>query len=172
MRSAQRRRGSSSTELRVDGDGDSPDLADTLRAVHRGRSQGRQFYVSQVPNIGNPQFDREPAYAALTFPDAGYQLLGLYRFWNIIEYWFPYRDQLDQEWDRVLAEFGIGVFYPDKRPTQRIGIVPDVEVRPTIAGIRAGRDEVLEEGLRQILGRSRPIRSRRWPGLCAENGAR
>ena len=51
---------------------------------------------------------------------------------------------------------GIGVFYPDKRPTQRIGIVPDVEVRPTIAGIRAGRDEVLEEGLRQILGRDVP----------------
>jgi C-terminal processing protease CtpA/Prc len=45
---------------------------------------------------------------------------------------------------------GIGVFYPDKKPTQRIGIVPDVEVRPTIAGIRAGRDEVLEEALRQI----------------------
>jgi C-terminal processing protease CtpA/Prc len=51
---------------------------------------------------------------------------------------------------------GIGVFYPDKKPTQRIGIVPDVEVRPTIAGIRAGRDEVLEEALRQILGRETP----------------
>ena len=51
---------------------------------------------------------------------------------------------------------GIGVFYPDKRPTQRVGIVPDVEVRPTIAGIRAGRDEVLEEALRQILGRQTP----------------
>jgi len=48
---------------------------------------------------------------------------------------------------------GIGVFYPDKAPTQRIGIVPNVEVEPTIAGIRAGRDEVLEEALRQILGR-------------------
>jgi len=47
---------------------------------------------------------------------------------------------------------GIGVFFPDKRPTQRIGIVPDIEVRPTIAGIRAGRDEVLEAALRQILG--------------------
>jgi C-terminal processing protease CtpA/Prc len=47
---------------------------------------------------------------------------------------------------------GIGVFYPDKRPTQRIGIVPDVEARPTLAGIRAGRDEVLEAGIRQILG--------------------
>ena len=47
---------------------------------------------------------------------------------------------------------GIGVFYPDKTPTQRVGIVPDVEVRPSIAGIREGRDEVLEEALRQILG--------------------
>jgi C-terminal processing protease CtpA/Prc len=51
---------------------------------------------------------------------------------------------------------GIGVFYPDKRPTQRIGIVPDVEVKPTIAAIRAGRDEVLEEALLQILGREAP----------------
>jgi C-terminal processing protease CtpA/Prc len=42
------------------------------------------------------------------------------------------------------------VFYPDKRPTQRIGIIPDIEVKPTIAGIREGRDEVLEEALRQI----------------------
>jgi C-terminal processing protease CtpA/Prc len=48
---------------------------------------------------------------------------------------------------------GIGVFYPDRKPTQRVGIVPDVVKRPTIAGIRAGRDEVLEEGIRQVLGR-------------------
>ena len=47
---------------------------------------------------------------------------------------------------------GIGVFYPDKTPTQRVGIVPDVVVRPTIAGIREGRDEVLAEAIRQILG--------------------
>jgi C-terminal processing protease CtpA/Prc len=46
---------------------------------------------------------------------------------------------------------GIGVFYPDKKPTQRIGIIPDVEVKPTIAGIRAGRDEVLEAALCQII---------------------
>lgn len=47
---------------------------------------------------------------------------------------------------------GIGVFYPDKSPTQRIGIVPDILVTPTIAGIRAGHDEMLEVGLRVILG--------------------
>ena len=51
---------------------------------------------------------------------------------------------------------GIGVFDPDKTPTQRIGILPNVEVHPTIAGIRAGRDEVLEEALRQIIGGDGP----------------
>lgn len=49
---------------------------------------------------------------------------------------------------------GIGVFHPDGRPTQRIGIVPDVEARPTIAGIRRGRDEVLQAGVAQIVGPS------------------
>src|SRR5947209_6051175 len=47
---------------------------------------------------------------------------------------------------------GIGVFYPDKAPTQRLGIVPNVKVAPTLAGVREGRDEVLEAALRQILG--------------------
>ncbi|MBX5461165.1 MAG: hypothetical protein IRZ28_08750 [Steroidobacteraceae bacterium] len=45
---------------------------------------------------------------------------------------------------------GLGVFYPDRRPTQRIGIVPDIVVKPTIEGIRDGRDEVLEAAIRQI----------------------
>lgn len=45
---------------------------------------------------------------------------------------------------------GIGVFYPDKRPTQRIGIIPDIEVRPTIAGLRAIRDDVLDAAINEI----------------------
>jgi C-terminal processing protease CtpA/Prc len=49
---------------------------------------------------------------------------------------------------------GIGVFYPDKRPTQQVGIIPDLVVRPTIEGIRAGRDEVLEAALKKVLGRT------------------
>ncbi|MDX6181186.1 S41 family peptidase [Flavobacterium sp. Fl-77] len=42
---------------------------------------------------------------------------------------------------------GIGVYYPDGRETQRIGIVPDIEVKPTIKGIQEGRDEVLDRAL-------------------------
>jgi C-terminal processing protease CtpA/Prc len=51
---------------------------------------------------------------------------------------------------------GLGVFYPDQKPTQRIGIVPDIEVKPTIAGIRDGRDEVLEVAIRRVLGPEAP----------------
>jgi len=47
---------------------------------------------------------------------------------------------------------GLGVFYPNHTPTQRVGIVPDIVLAPTIEGIRAGRDELLEEAIRQITG--------------------
>jgi C-terminal processing protease CtpA/Prc len=45
---------------------------------------------------------------------------------------------------------GLGVFYPDHRPTQRIGIVPDLTVEPTVKGIASGRDEILEAAIRAI----------------------
>ena len=45
---------------------------------------------------------------------------------------------------------GIGVYYPDGRETQRIGIVPDIEVKPTIEGIKQGKDEVLERAIKFI----------------------
>ncbi len=39
---------------------------------------------------------------------------------------------------------GLSVRHADGRQLQRIGVLPHVRVDPTIAGIRAGRDEVLE----------------------------
>ena len=51
---------------------------------------------------------------------------------------------------RRTAISGIGVFYPDKRRTQQIGIVPDIVVKPTIAGIRDGKDEVLERAISEL----------------------
>ncbi len=83
-----------------------PELGATLRAVYRNRSTaGRQHYLSLAPNAGNPSFDHELPYSNLTFPDAGYRLLALYRFWNIIEYWFPYRDVIGTNWDETLSAF-------------------------------------------------------------------
>jgi len=82
------------------------ELAGTLRAIHHNRAaEQRQFYVSLVPGIGNPSFDHELGYTNLKLPDAGYQLLALYRLWNIVEYWFPYRDLIEQSWNGELTTF-------------------------------------------------------------------
>jgi len=81
------------------------DLSESLRSIRDNRLPGKQFYVSKVSGVGNPSFDHELGYANLTLPDAGFQLLGLYRFWNIIEYWSPYRDLTAEDWNGVLGEF-------------------------------------------------------------------
>jgi C-terminal processing protease CtpA/Prc len=39
---------------------------------------------------------------------------------------------------------GQGVWHADGRQLQRVGLQPDVEVHPTLAGIRTGKDEVLD----------------------------
>jgi len=45
---------------------------------------------------------------------------------------------------------GHDVRHADGRQLQRVGLVPDIEVKPTLAGIRAGRDEVLEKALESL----------------------
>lgn len=47
---------------------------------------------------------------------------------------------------------GHDVRHADGRQLQRVGLVPQVAASPTIAGIRAGRDEVLETALRYVGG--------------------
>jgi C-terminal processing protease CtpA/Prc len=42
---------------------------------------------------------------------------------------------------------GHDVRWPDGRELQRVGLQPDIHVRPTIAGIRAGKDEVLDRAI-------------------------
>jgi C-terminal processing protease CtpA/Prc len=39
---------------------------------------------------------------------------------------------------------GVGVIRADGTTMQRVGMRPDIEVAPTLLGIRAGRDEVLD----------------------------
>jgi C-terminal processing protease CtpA/Prc len=45
---------------------------------------------------------------------------------------------------------GQGVWHADGRQLQRMGLQPDVEVHPTLAGIRAGKDEVLDKAVEYL----------------------
>ena len=46
---------------------------------------------------------------------------------------------------------GLGVYNPDSTETQRVGIIPDVFVNPTVSGLQAGRDELLETAVEWVL---------------------
>jgi C-terminal processing protease CtpA/Prc len=74
-----------------------------LQHVWKNRPTGEQFWVGQH-DIGNPDLTREPVYAEFEHVDTGYRILAAFRLWNIIEYWFPYRDMIDEDWDGVLRE--------------------------------------------------------------------
>jgi C-terminal processing protease CtpA/Prc len=82
------------------------ELSKSLLAIYRNRpADGHQFYLTLAPSVKNPSFRHELSYSQVKFPDPGFQLLALYRFWNIFEYWSPYRDILGEDWGKVLAEF-------------------------------------------------------------------
>ena len=58
-----------------------------------------------APNIGNPEFRNEDPYSNMPYPDAGFRLLSLFRYWNMIEYFFPYKPLIKENWNDVLREF-------------------------------------------------------------------
>ena len=51
-------------------------------------------------------FPTESKYEDKIYLDAGFRLLALYRYWNIVEYFYPYRkDITDETWNSVLDKF-------------------------------------------------------------------
>ena len=81
------------------------DLKNRLREIYIYRNQDENYYLSMTPNVDNPIFTFERAYGGMVFPDPGFRLLSLYRFWNMINYFFPYKYITDKDWNDVLAEY-------------------------------------------------------------------
>ena len=80
-------------------------LAAALTHIKNNRHQGKQYYMDLVRGVENPLVRHEEAYRQFAYPDAGYRLLSLFRYWNLIQYWFPYRDLIGEDWKGVLTEF-------------------------------------------------------------------
>jgi C-terminal processing protease CtpA/Prc len=83
----------------------SPALSQQLEYLRQNRNQGEHYYVRSAPSIGNPLFLHEETYASQEAPDAGLRLVSLFRYWNMIAYFFPYRYAIGEDWQRVLPEF-------------------------------------------------------------------
>ena len=75
-----------------------------IKEIYQNRHQGEHYYI-KITAIGYPEFFHEYLYSNMLFPDAGFRLLSLYRYWNIIQYFFPYKYLTDKNWDDVLREY-------------------------------------------------------------------
>ena len=79
-------------------------LKEKIKEIYQNRHQGTHYYIKKAYYDGNPEFINEQPYST-SFPDKNLRLLALYRYWNIIQYFFPYKYLTDKNWDEVLREY-------------------------------------------------------------------
>jgi hypothetical protein len=89
----------------IEHSGLSENLTDLLLEVKKAKRNNMNFYVGISQMVGNPEFKNENEYPNMKFPDAGFRLLSLYRYWNIIQYFYPYKNLIGEDWKDVLKEF-------------------------------------------------------------------
>jgi C-terminal processing protease CtpA/Prc len=80
-------------------------LSTRLNNIYKHRNSGPNYYVRLAPGISNPVFDKEAIYRSAPANDDGFRMLALFRYWNVIEYFFPYKHLLRENWSNVLKEF-------------------------------------------------------------------
>lgn len=82
-----------------------PELTKSLSKVKSAKRSSRSYYIGTIAGIGNPEFKNERPYSSMSYPDQGFRLLSLYRYWNMIAYYFPYKNLIGEDWNMVLGEF-------------------------------------------------------------------
>ncbi|WP_417559180.1 S41 family peptidase [Mesoflavibacter zeaxanthinifaciens] len=81
------------------------ELSKKLKFIETNRHQGKKHYVSIVnKNVGNIDIINEIEYKDFEWKNENLRLLTLFRYWNIVEYFFPYKYQTDTNWDEVLIK--------------------------------------------------------------------
>ncbi|MEM6769371.1 MAG: S41 family peptidase [Bacteroidota bacterium] len=122
----------------------SDELRDYLVQVRDNRERrSNHYYVSTAGMVGNPEFKHENGYDNMPYPDDAFRYLAAVRYWNMIQYFFPYREETDVDWNATLAE-NIPAFLAaedeydyERAATRMIG-----QIKDTHANLWGGNDAV------------------------------
>jgi len=123
----------------------SNNLKSSLKEIYNNRNQGGSYYITLHPNVSNPDFTNESPYSDMAYPDSGFRLLSLYRYWNMIEYFFPNKHLTDKKWDSVLKEY-IPKFLnaKDELEYELAAVQVIGEINDTHANLWGGGDKIAE----------------------------
>eukprot|EP01119_Soliformovum_irregulare_P022305 TRINITY_DN7607_c0_g1_i1.p1 TRINITY_DN7607_c0_g1~~TRINITY_DN7607_c0_g1_i1.p1 ORF type:complete len:740 (+),score=210.15 TRINITY_DN7607_c0_g1_i1:1-2220(+) len=82
------------------------DISDKTLQVAQEIIRGKPTQPVQLA-VANSYLSRrvEDDYPDNPFPSKELRLLALFRLWNVIKYFFPYRSQMDSNWDSLLSEY-------------------------------------------------------------------
>ncbi|CAM4438442.1 S41 family peptidase [Flavobacterium terrigena] len=83
----------------------SVELSELLQNINNAVRQDNHYYIDFYKTVSNPIFNNEKVYLKMNYTDSGIKLLSVFRYWNMIEYFFPNRHLMDEHWDKVLKEF-------------------------------------------------------------------
>ncbi|MBD1421598.1 S41 family peptidase [Sphingobacterium chuzhouense] len=121
------------------------DLKKALQYIYKNRVSDKHYYIEMAQGVGNPNFKNEDAYSQMTHPDDGFRLLSLFRYWNMINYFFPYKHLTDKNWDTVLKEY-IPIFLDakDELAYELATLQIIADVRDTHANLSGHTDKVAE----------------------------
>ncbi|HKY44219.1 MAG TPA: S41 family peptidase [Pyrinomonadaceae bacterium] len=77
-------------------------MKEAMQAVQENKIGPRPTRTAPpVAQIGK----RDNPYPEMTFPTVEYRLLALFRFWNVINYFFPYKNLIGDSWQTVLPRY-------------------------------------------------------------------
>ncbi len=82
-------------------------LQDKLHYILVNRHKGNGFYAEYQP-LKNLNFNNDPTYANwrdIGYPNLNFRLEFLFRYWNIIQYFYPYKKNIGQDWNNILSGF-------------------------------------------------------------------
>ena len=83
----------------------STELKTFLLKIKSAKRIEEHYYFGFNANSKNPIFYNEQYYEEMQYPDTGYRILALFRYWNIINYFFPYKKLIEESWENTLQRF-------------------------------------------------------------------
>lgn len=78
-------------------------LKEAIRAVQQKKVPPTNRDTSTATKVQTTQ--KDDPYVDMIFPTTEYRLLALFRYWNVINYFFPYKHLIGESWESVLPRY-------------------------------------------------------------------
>lgn len=76
-------------------------VIEKLTFIEQNRNQDGQFYISRK---GNKTELTNELYYANSFPTKDIRIVEFFRFWNLVEYFYPHKYKIEEDWGNLLTE--------------------------------------------------------------------